>query len=199
MSSWFNPLVFQRSPDISSWAKNYLSCIVPLMKRPAVVFDIDGTLLKGESEKTSKKNPAVAAIYDWCIKHNIDCFVVTARMETLPGIKAPINMRNKTERELVRLGFDKYKKLFMFNETMAQRHRNDPAPFKRKVRHSLRENGYQIILNVGDMWTDHTVEKDDGDRVSKCKKCVNKCDYAVFPTFDQTYCSMEVCIKLPED
>lgn len=199
MSSWFNPLVFQRSPDISSWAKNYLSCIVPLMKRPAVVFDIDGTLLKGESEKTSKKNPAVAAIYDWCIKHNIDCFVVTARMETLPGIKAPINMRNKTERELVRLGFDKYKKLFMFNETMAQRHRNDPAPFKRKVRHSLRENGYQIILNVGDMWTDHTVEKDDGDRVSKCKKCVNKCDYAVFPTFDPTYCSMEVCIKLPED
>jgi predicted secreted acid phosphatase len=200
ISKWCQPLTFQKPIDLAKWAKKYLSCVVPMVKKPAVVFDIDGTLLKGESERLSKRNPAVAAVYEWCTKHEIDCFIVTARMETLPGVKMPVNVKTKTERELIKLGFTRYKEVFMFPESVAKRCRNDPAPFKRSVRNHIRSMGYQIILNLGDMWTDHTVEKSDGDRVCKFVKSIDsKRSYCAFPSFDNTMCPIEMGVKLPEE
>ena len=197
---WWKPLIFQKPVDLANWGKQYLASVVPMLQKPAVVFDIDGTLLKGESEKMSKRNPAVAAIYEWCSKHDIDCFVVTARMETLPGIKTAVNVKTKTERELMKLGFTHYKQVFMFPEPLAKRFKNDPGPFKRGVRNHIRKMGYQIVLNLGDMWTDHTVYRCDGEGVYKFVNSVDsKHDYVAFPSLDKTASPLEMGIKLPEE
>lgn len=198
MSS-FKPIVFGSSKKLADWSILYLSLVTCMMNKPAVVFDIDGTLLKGDTERSSTRNPAVAAIYDHCQKLKITCFFVTARMKTMKGLSGSVDMTNKTLRELVKLGFTNYKELFMFEEKRGARTGYDPAPYKRSVRAKLRKEGYNIVMNIGDMITDHTVEEKDHPQLVQMIKRLSPKAYSIFPSIDPCARCFELGVKLPED
>lgn len=105
----------------------------------AIVLDIDETALLNKGERVHR-NAFVYAFYRRMCDMRVNVFFVTARSEPY---------RRHTEAQLARLGYDRYVRLYMMPEG-----EHDPARFKRRVRRALIDNGYRILANVGDQWTD---------------------------------------------
>ncbi len=130
-------------------------------RRKAVVFDIDETLLSNwhylEKQQfvlepgtfakwiRSEKAPPLAPtkeIFEMAKAKNIPIFLITGRFETL---------RAATTRNLQEAGYSGWSGLFMKPTTYQE---PSVVPFKGGVRRLLTEQGYDIVLNMGDQQSD---------------------------------------------
>lgn len=129
-----------------TWALAYLGCTRKLVEKPAVVLDIDGTVLNIRREADGRSKTTCV---DWfgpfvgaCVGAKITIFVVTARPDF------PEN-RKWSETQL------KNCKLWDHVEHMYMRpsHENT-GTFKFKSRGAIRQRGYGILLSIGDQFLD---------------------------------------------
>jgi predicted secreted acid phosphatase len=89
--------------------------------------------------------PAIRAILNLCNfakKHDVAIFFLTGRKESL---------RANTVKELKYAGFNNWKKLFMRTNTYF---RLPAAAFKIAIRKKIENNGYDIVINIGDQYSD---------------------------------------------
>ena len=114
-----------------------------------VVLDIDATVLFFSPDTSThpcnaEVNPRGAAVYNLCIIYNIPVFFVTARLHVLENIEI-------TRAQLRCLGFDKYVGLYMRPPHIV----GFPAisQYKKTIRQQISRD-FNILLNVGDMWSD---------------------------------------------
>ena len=127
----------------------------------AVVFDIDetsltnydillsldfafvGFLLQPELEKA--EDPAIdptLKLYEFAKKNDVAIFFITGRNEIL---------RAATEKNLKDVGYAEWAKLFMKPNDYDK---NSVIPYKSGSRKSVEGEGYKIIVNIGDQWSD---------------------------------------------
>lgn len=99
----------------------------------AVVFDIDETLI-GENRKRIEP---VCMLYDLCLTLNLSPFIVTAREES---------SREATYRELEENGIRDY-----IGAYFRDAHEYNVARQKKEARKDIQDQGYEVIMSVGDM------------------------------------------------
>lgn len=130
-------------------------------KKLAVVFDIDETslsnyeilksldfafltdLLVPEIEKANDPaiNPTLK-LNNYAKRKKVSIFFVTGRTE---------NLRSATVENLEKAGYTEYVKLFMKPEDYSKK---SVIPYKSGSRMSIEEQGYHIVINIGDQWSD---------------------------------------------
>ena len=120
--------------NVCSDAKMKLQSYKP-MKNLAVVFDIDGTLVKDEKYCI---NPVVD-LYNYCLEKKFKVFIITARVREWSNVKFTINMLRKC-------GVVNYEGLMMrpFYET-------NMFSYKEEQRRLLHKMGFTVVMSVGDM------------------------------------------------
>lgn len=145
-------------------ARNWLSHVIRTSggkSKIAVVFDIDETALsnwpylldKGFDvrwdtfEAWSQSADAlplvpVRELYRDAVAAGLSVFFVTGRHESL---------RTATERELRKAGYAKWDGLYLLPPSYDDR---SVIPFKSGVRQALEAQGYRVVLNIGDQWSD---------------------------------------------
>ena len=127
--------------DINSairWAMFYISVEFELCEKPAIVLDIDGTILF-QNEKLICNTP-IRRLVNECLKNKIEIFVITARPESYSN-------RKLTEEQLSKCGI-RTKRLFMMPAN------SEYGTYKYKCREFIRNQKYDILLSVGDQWAD---------------------------------------------
>lgn len=131
-------------------------------EKPAIVFDIDETLLSNVGHMTANdygyiprlwaqwvedgRAPAilpVQAIYEVTVRAGIDIFLITGRTES---------ERAATERNLRRAGYETWTRMICQPEKPGAPPSN--SVFKTEARRALTEEGYTIIANIGDQESD---------------------------------------------
>ena len=60
---------------------------IPFNSNQAIVFDIDDTLI---SSKTNRLIPNIFNFYQYCINHNYNVYIITARAGTIHNMNATI-------------------------------------------------------------------------------------------------------------
>ncbi len=130
-------------------------------KKLAIVLDIDETSLsnyqnlkkiqfcntnKNWQTMMNKANalaiPYTKALYNFATTHQVAVFFVTGRSE---------NWRDQTVKNLKQQGYGKYQALYM---RPADYHQASAAPYKSATRRQITQQGYDIILNIGDQQSD---------------------------------------------
>ena len=129
------------------WALAYLGCAVPLVKRPAVVFDIDGTILINKPDGSAVCAQHVERLASACRCANVAIFCVTARPERGDN-------RQHTLRQLKACGVEP-DELFLMPAGA------DYGGYKRKARETIRNRGYRVLLSVGDQFADLSEHAED--------------------------------------
>jgi predicted secreted acid phosphatase len=140
-------------------ARDYLEAHLRTMEKgekPAMVLDIDETALSSWQEmsdcgfcayplqKRNDHEPAIVPVlelYRYARSRNVAVFFLTGRKET---------QRDVTTRNLKEAGFESWADLIM-------RPRDDNRPareLKPESRKQIEQNGYRIVLNVGDQASD---------------------------------------------
>lgn len=134
---------------------------VKIMPNSAVIFDVDDTaLLNYEGSKrmgygyvksmidewvSSEQVPAIPQVkdlYEYLLKRSVKIIFLTGRFH---------DEYDYTFQNLINEGFNTFDTLIM----RGPEEQNIPAlEFKSKVRTTLTKQGYEIIGNVGDQWTD---------------------------------------------
>lgn len=133
------------------------------VEKLAVVFDIDETLLSNttmmkalsfggngplfhqyERQAIGKRMPATAKIFDYARQHDVAIFLITGRSK---------QMHAPTVKNLKSQGFQGYTALYMWPKSSHQ----TVAQFKASKRCNIVKQGYHIVLNVGDQWSDMDV------------------------------------------
>lgn len=130
-------------------------------KKLAIVFDIDETslsnyrillsldfgfdkhLLIPELEKAD--DPAIRPtlkLFKFAKENGVSVFFITGRSEELRII---------TEANLVKAGYTKWVKLFLKPSDYKQ---ESVIPYKSSARKSIEGDGYDIVVNIGDQWSD---------------------------------------------
>jgi predicted secreted acid phosphatase len=132
------------------------------VQKPAIVFDVDETLIsnygyydkevdfgyiphlqKGWEDRAVA--PAISPVRDLCryaISKGVAVFVITARPEA---------QRKATNLNLKRVGCYPYEKLYLRADP------NEPsARYKTSSRRVIEQNGYTILVNIGDQNSDLT-------------------------------------------
>lgn len=129
--------------------------------KPAVVFDIDETVLSnyhnmvfrnfGGSQAEIKKlvdggkNPAIQpalAFYKTLLQKKVAVFFITGRRESY---------RKNTEANLKEEGFRHFSKLILKPENYTGKSSTD---FKKGARATIEKEGYTVVLNIGDQQSD---------------------------------------------
>ena len=115
-------------------------------KKWAAVFDIDETLLLNINRERVRKNPATAPVVTWLRNHGVKLFAVTARSFT-KGI------REYSLQQLTAVGHDDY------DEDSIGLTYDNYEDFSRswckyRWRRKIMREGYEIILNAGDNFSD---------------------------------------------
>ncbi len=128
------------TPAALCWALAYLGTAVPLAHRPAVVLDVDGTVLRNTSENQAKCVVAFRPFVRACTQAGVEIFVVTARPDF------PSN-RRWTENQLQSCEIP-FAELYMKPEDA------DTSGFKHAARESIRRSGRTVLLSVGDQFHD---------------------------------------------
>ncbi len=150
-------------------AQNYLSAVIAEQQKQnskeklAVVFDIDETVLSNydwmqklhfggtydeiEASIAQGKSPAIPAtlaLYQQAEKAQLHVFFITGRKDTA-------GLRKSTADNLHAAGFDKYDGLMMkplnYNEPTV-------STYKTAARKKITDQGYHIVLNIGDQMSD---------------------------------------------
>ncbi len=134
-------------------ARDAVTRLLPTIgdRRPAVVFDVDETLLLNHKDEENFPdaiaiNPEIKSFYEWLVERNIDVYVVTARR------KSDWSHRY-LKAQLHSLGYDDIKKHYMVTKAYDA----DPSAsrFKRDARRRITDkHGSRILLNVGDQASD---------------------------------------------
>lgn len=135
-----------RSPGAAlAWALSYLGATRRLAQRPAIVLDIDGTVLRNYDNNVAKCVVGFRYFVEACFRGGIHIFFVTARPDT------PSN-REWTVNQLKSCGFWQFvvpsRGLYMRDEG------EDTGPFKLESRQDIRKRGYTILLSIGDQFLD---------------------------------------------
>jgi acid phosphatase len=134
---------------------------LPGVSRPAIVFDIDDTVLSNYPvrkdaafgfvqalwTKWAETDPAPAidgtvALYHHALARGVAVFFITGRREPL---------RAATERQLRDAGVDRWTGLYLEPADYAE---PSVVPYKSGVRRKITEDGYRILVNIGDQWSD---------------------------------------------
>jgi len=140
--------------DALVWALAYLGAMRRLVPKPAVVLDIDGTVLKNYDNDVAKCVVGFRPFVQACSWAGIAVFIVTARPD------APYN-RQWTVNQLKACGLWDYivpkDGLYMRQES------EDTGPFKFNSREEIRGRGYTILLSVGDQFLDLARKQPKGD------------------------------------
>ena len=132
-------------------------------KKPAIVLDIDDTTLSNyerlkalnfggdlalwHANKIPATDPAIPALlvlYNLAVKHNVAIFFVTGRHPYEQSI---------TEQNLKNVGYTSWTNIYFKPENYSASHKN-AAAFKTAMRKQITENGYDIIINIGDQESD---------------------------------------------
>ncbi len=127
--------------------------------KPAIVFDIDETLLSNysaidkdnftfgpasQAEATDEVGTAIApslALYRYAVSHGITPFLITGRRE---------NTRAHTASNLAREGFTGYKELVLKPQDSTA----TTVDYKAGARAAIEAQGYRILAGVGDQYSD---------------------------------------------
>lgn len=125
-----------------AWALAYLGAMRKLAPLPAIVLDIDGTVVKNYEHGVSKCVLGFEELVETCVGSGITVFVVTARPDE------PHN-RKWTERKLADCGLLKYIKHVYMKEPDS-----DTREAKFEAREKIRAQGYTILLSIGDQFFD---------------------------------------------
>ena len=124
------------------WALSYLGATHSLCHHPAIVLDIDGTVLLNETT-----GPKCVLFFqrlcEACSKANIKIFAVTARPDCDRG-----SNRAWTQGQLEKCGIRPIEKLFM------RPPRADYGEYKYRCRQRIRATGCTILLSIGDQFAD---------------------------------------------
>jgi len=123
------------------WALAYLGCVRAMVARPAVVLDIDGTILVNTADGHAKCVHHMGVLVAACVSAKIAIFFVTARPDTDDN-------RKHTERQLARCGVNKHETLYM----MPPRH--EYLRYKFRARQDIISKGWNVLLAVGDQFAD---------------------------------------------
>lgn len=119
-------------------------------KKPAVVFDIDGTAIfnYGEGDQRQKRNSTLFGIYNWCLQNDVLVFFLTARPEF------PEN-RESTIRDLAKAGYmaGGYRELIMRPMHDYYTRGSNYSNYKASERTRL-SRFFKLLLNVGDTLLD---------------------------------------------
>tara|TARA_A100001015_G_C14759584_1_gene620843 strand:+ start:221 stop:688 length:468 start_codon:yes stop_codon:yes gene_type:complete len=122
----------------------HLNCCNPLLI-PSVVFDIDGTILNDGVFSPKDYDEVILNVYRFLLylqSIDIPIFIITARPDY------PHN-RKETKKMLDKLGIN-YVKLYMHNQS-----ENNHIDFKTKSRKNILDNGYKVIMSLGDNYWDY--------------------------------------------
>ena len=115
--------------------------------KPCVVFDIDGTILVDGIYSPKNNSEIIQDVYNFLLylqnSLNIDIFIITARPESRTNRMGTINM-------LKNLGIN-YKYLYMWNMNIFREH----IKYKEEARKEIFENGYNVIMSLGDNYWDY--------------------------------------------
>ena len=113
---------------------------------PALVFDIDGTLLINKKNDAQQRIPAAHEIYQWAIHNGVSVFFLTARP------KFPDN-RTQTDRDLVSAGYTFRKSLIMRPVAEYKADQENVSHFKAHWRHYI-ARFFHVLMSFGDKVTD---------------------------------------------
>ena len=132
--------------DAVQWALAFLGCMQHLAKQPAIVLDIDGTVLLNGETGTTKCVLHFHSLAQACVANNITVFVITARPDE------PEN-RAYTERQLEKCNIGPVADLYMRPATAAYQ------TYKYKARKDIVTKGYKILLTIGDQFADISIKE----------------------------------------
>jgi predicted secreted acid phosphatase len=135
---------------------------VSAAKKLAIVLDIDETSLSNwEFIKEAHLAPSIGPFYQWileakdtaivptlklyqyAIQHNVAVFFITGRNDSF---------RAATIKNLNATGFGKYQEIYFRSAQDAKT--GNIAEYKTKVRALIEAKGYDIVLNLGDQYSD---------------------------------------------
>jgi HAD superfamily, subfamily IIIB (Acid phosphatase) len=134
-------------------------------KKPALVLDIDETALSNydaintdnftfgsasmaeTTNETGKAIPATLALFNQAKTAGIAVFFITGRRET------PDN-RMHTEHNLTREGYSGWQQLFLRPAAASEPAGTTTTDYKSGTRAGIEKQGYRIIANVGDQYSD---------------------------------------------
>jgi len=125
------------------WALAYLGCMQHLAEKKCVVLDIDGTCLLNGKNGETRCVLHLRTLVEACRQSNISIVYVTARPDSEDN-------RAHTERQLTRCGIACHDKLYMMPP------RAEYSRYKWRARQQVIEEGYTILLSMGDQWADVT-------------------------------------------
>jgi len=130
-------------------------------RRPAIVLDIDDTALSTfdiqrrlgfgwvpsswdawVESAVARPHPAILALYRYAIGRGVAVLFVTGRRE---------HLRVPTTRQLRGVGYDRWLALYMKPDDYAE---SSVVPYKSGRRKAIEEQGFDILINVGDQWSD---------------------------------------------
>ncbi|MGB2691231.1 MAG: HAD family acid phosphatase [Thermodesulfobacteriota bacterium] len=134
---------------------------LPEPKKLAIVFDIDETSLSNYkillsldfayhshvllTELEQADDPAInptLELYQFAKEKEVAIFFITGRPEKL---------RLDTEENLKRVGYTEWNKLFLKPDDYKEK---SVIPYKSGARKSIEAQGYHIVVNIGDQWSD---------------------------------------------
>ncbi|MCE7870885.1 acid phosphatase [bacterium CPR1] len=146
---------------INARARAYLEANLAGVKRPALVLDIDETSLSNYPLMLSEDFgfeqarfdawvaaartppiPSTLELFRYAESRQVACFFITGRGEAL---------RESTEKDLRNAGYSDWEGLYLKPEAYKE---SSIVGFKSGVRRQLTDQGYEILVNVGDQMSD---------------------------------------------
>lgn len=140
--------------DALVWALAYLGAMRRITNRPAIVLDIDGTVLKNYDNDVAKCVVGFRPFVQACVGAGIAVFIVTARPDT------PSN-REWTVQQMI--ACDLWQYIVPKDGLYMREPSRDTGPFKFASREDIRKRGYTILLSVGDQFLDLARKIPKGD------------------------------------
>jgi predicted secreted acid phosphatase len=159
--NWHDSGAYEAAVSVTiAKAEKLLNQTLPGSTRPAMVLDVDDTAITTwayqrksdfgystcdlKTFQEAATAPAIApvlALYRHALARGVTVFFITGRRETL---------RSATEANLRFAGYEGYAKLFCKPTDW----KADNAKFKTGIRQALQDEGYDVILNLGDQESD---------------------------------------------
>ena len=174
----------EKRTAVCEWLIEWIQMIRMSVCRPAVVFDVDSTLIERNGENELEKIDSVYRVLRKCQEWDIACYIVTARLDFKEG-------RRELRNILKSFNMKKIARTFMRPSHVHAKPRGISA-FKHECRRTIeKEENVTIIANIGDNWHDILLYPYEGE-LKKLSKMQTSESYIVFPTG-----SKYVGVKLP--
>ena len=132
-------------------------------RKLAIVSDIDDTALSGYQHLLERdfggdikaifaslregNEPAITetlALYNFAKQHQVAVFFICGRPQSMQAI---------TEKNLKMAGYNDWNGVFLRPENYNETHKTI-VPFKSEMRKKLEEEGYDVVINIGDQYSD---------------------------------------------